>query len=113
AEVEEGGPAALRFGDDQHGMRPAPGTNFDASYRVGNGASGNAGAEAIAHIITHEPAIIAVRNPMPARGGVEPESIEHVRQSAPFAFRTQERAVTPADYATVSERHPQVQRVAA
>ncbi len=113
AEIEEDGAAALRFGDDEHGMRPAPGTNFEASYRVGNGARGNAGAEAIAHIITHEPAIIAVRNPMPARGGVEPESIEHVRQSAPFAFRTQERAVTPADYAAASERHPQVQRAAA
>ncbi|MEP7339641.1 MAG: putative baseplate assembly protein [Acidobacteriota bacterium] len=113
AEIEEDGVAALRFGDDQHGMRPAPGTNFDATYRVGNGPSGNIGAEAIVHIITHEPAIIAVRNPIPARGGVEPESIEHVRQSAPFAFRTQERAVTPADYAAVSERHPQVQRAAA
>jgi hypothetical protein len=113
AEVEEDGTATLRFGDDQHGMRPAPGTSFDATYRVGNGAAGNVGAEAIAHIITHEPAIIAVRNPMAARGGTEAESLEHVRQSAPFAFRTQERAVTPADYAAVSERQPQVQRAAA
>jgi hypothetical protein len=113
AEVAEDGAAALRFGDDQHGMRPPPGTNFEASYRVGNGARGNVGAEAIAHIITHETAITGVRNPSPARGGVEAESIEHVRQSAPFAFRTQERAVTPADYAAVSERHSQVQRAAA
>jgi predicted phage baseplate assembly protein len=112
-EIEEDGTAALRFGDDRHGMRPAPGASFEASYRVGNGARGNVGAEAILHIITSEPAITAVRNPMPARGGVEPESIEHVRQSAPFAFRTQERAVTPADYAAAGERHPQVQRAAA
>jgi hypothetical protein len=113
AEIEEDGAATLRFGDDVHGMRPAPETDFKATYRVGNGARGNVGAEAIAHIISHEPAITAVRNPMPARGGVEPESIEQVRQSAPFAFRTQERAVTPADYANVTERHPQVQRAAA
>jgi hypothetical protein len=112
-EIEEDGTATLRFGDGERGMRPAPGASFEASYRVGNGASGNVGAEAILHIITHETAITAVRNPMPARGGVEPESIEHVRQSAPFAFRTQERAVTPADYAAASERHPQVQRAAA
>src|SRR5437588_2654630 len=112
AEIEEDGAATLRFGDDVHGTRPAPQTNFDATYRVGNGARGNVGAEAIAHIISHEPAITAVRNPMPAHGGVEPESMEHVRQSAPFAFRTQERAVTPADYAAASERHPQVQRAA-
>jgi predicted phage baseplate assembly protein len=50
---------------------------------------------------------------MPARGGSDPESIEHVRLSAPFAFRTQERAVTPEDYAAVAARHPQVQRAAA
>ena len=41
----------------------------------------------------------AVRNPLPAQGGVDPESIETVRQRAPYAFRTQERAVTPEDYA--------------
>jgi len=113
AEIEEDGRATLRFGDDEHGMRPAPQTTFGATYRVGNGVRGNVGAEAIAHVISHEPAITAVRNPIPARGGVEPESIEHVRQSAPFAYRTQERAVTPADYAVATERHPQVQRAAA
>src|SRR5207237_788573 len=55
----------------------------------------------------------SVRNPLPARGGIDPESLEHVRQSAPVAFRTLERAVTPDDYATVAERHPEVQRAQA
>src|SRR6185295_16981719 len=32
------------------------------------------------------------------------ESLEHVRQNAPQAFRVQERAVTPADYAAVTKR---------
>jgi predicted phage baseplate assembly protein len=32
---------------------------------------------------------------------------------APAAFRTPERAVTPADYARMAERHPQVQRAQA
>ena len=50
---------------------------------------------------------------MPAVGGASPETIEHVRQSAPFAFRVQERAVTPADYAAVAERHSGIQRAAA
>jgi hypothetical protein len=36
-----------------------------------------------------------------------------VRRNAPEAFRTQERAVTPEDYATVTERHYGVQRAAA
>ena len=38
--------------------------------------------------------ITSVRNPLPAAGGVEPESLEEVRQYAPQAFRRQERAVT-------------------
>jgi hypothetical protein len=42
-----------------------------------------------------------------------PETIDEVRQRAPFAFRTQERAVTPDDYAEISLRHPDVQRAAA
>jgi predicted phage baseplate assembly protein len=36
-----------------------------------------------------------------------------VRRRAPQAFRRQERAVTPADYAEVTERLPAVQRAAA
>jgi hypothetical protein len=113
AEVETDGRAYLRFGDDRFGMRPAPGTRFTARYRVGNGARGNVGAEALGHVVSNDDGVIGVRNPMPAWGGIEPESIEHVRQSAPSAFRTQERAVTPEDYARIVERHPQVQRATA
>jgi len=113
AEVEADGRAHLRFGDDTFGLRPARGLGFTARYRVGNGVRGNVGAEALANIATPETSIGLVRNPLPAQGGVEPESIEQVRQNAPSAFRVQERAVTPADYAEVAQRHPQVQRAAA
>ena len=40
----------------------------------------------------------------PRSGGEDPEPIEQVRQFAPQAFRTQERAVTEADYAEVAQR---------
>lgn len=113
AEVEADGRAYLRFGDDRFGMRPTPGTRFEATYRVGNGARGNVGAGALGHVVSDDGRIVGVRNPMPAQGGIEPESIEHARQSAPSAFRAQERAVTPEDYAAIVERHPQVQRAAA
>jgi predicted phage baseplate assembly protein len=90
---------------------------IDATYRVGNGTRGNVGAEALFHLVTDDPAVagsvLSVRNPLPARGGPDPESLEHVRQSAPVAFRTLERAVTAEDYATVAERHPEVQRAQA
>jgi len=103
----------LRFGDDRFGLRPAVGTAFNASYRIGNGAAGNVGAGAIAHVVSTEREIKSVTNPLPATGGLEPESAEHARQSAPSAFRTQERAVTPNDYGEVSTRLPGVQRAAA
>lgn len=112
AEIEADGTAYLRFGDNLHGARPQSGTAFSADYRIGVGVSGNVGREAIAHILSNESAITGVRNPLPARGGVDPESMEDVRQRAPSAFRTQQRAVTEADYAEVAERHAGIQRAA-
>jgi len=45
------------------------------------------------------PVFSLVRNPLPAQGGVDPETIEQVRQYAPAAFHAvQYRAVTAADY---------------
>jgi hypothetical protein len=112
-EVETDGTAFVRFGDDRFGSRPATGTAFKADYRVGGGAQGNVGAGALAHVVSNNAGILAVSNPIPARGGGQPESIEQVRQNAPFAFRTQQRAVTAKDYAEVAERHAGVQRAAA
>lgn len=116
-EVAEDGRGQLRFGDDVLGQAPTPGVAFEAVYRVGNGPAGNVGAEAIAHLVRPQgfPAggVLRVRNPLPAVGGLEPESPEAVRQYAPQAFRRQERAVTEADYAEVTQRHPEVQKAAA
>jgi len=112
-EAEHDGTAILRFGDGVHGRRPEAGTAFTATYRVGNGFAGNIGAESLAHVATVDGRILSVRNPLPAAGGVDPESAEQVRRDAPEAFTVQERAVTAADYAAMAERHPQVQRAAA
>lgn len=122
-EVETDGTAVLRFGDDVFGSRPAAGTRLHATYRIGNGACGNVGAGTLAHIVSSDPSLITeltdpiiteVRNPLPAYGGTEPETIEQARQNAPSAFHTQERAVTPDDYAAVAQRcSSEVQRAAA
>lgn len=112
-EVDERGDATLRFGDGTHGMRPSSTSEFTASYRIGNGTAGNVGAESIAHVVGTTGAITAVRNPCAATGGVDAEDVATVRRRAPHAFRTQERAVTLADYASVAERDTSVQRAAA
>ena len=128
-ETETDGRAWLRFGDGVMGRAPAVGETgvaldgqpFLATYRIGNGGAGNVGAEAIAHLVADPAlapaaltaAIAGIRNPVAATGGVEPEPLEDVRQYAPQAFRTQERAVTEADWAEVAQRHPGVQRAVA
>jgi hypothetical protein len=112
-ETDNDGRAVIRFGDDAHGRRPNPGTVFTATYRVGNGVSGNVGADTIGHIVSNAGAFTRVTNPMPAAGGIDPEDMEAARRDAPQAFRTQERAVTAADYARAAERRAEVQRAAA
>jgi len=112
AEVDNDGTAYLRFGDGEHGRRPDPETTFSVTYRVGNGVAGNVGADSLVHLVSDDARITSVRNPLAARGGVEPESIEDVRQRAPYAFRTQERAVTANDYALMALRDQEVQRAA-
>ncbi|MEA2491127.1 MAG: hypothetical protein QOH21_2919 [Acidobacteriota bacterium] len=113
ADVEDDGIATIRFGDDEYGERPVEGSSFAATYRVGNGIGGKIGAEAIAHIISNDSGAEWATNYIPAVGGIDPESLEHARQSAPAAFRIQQRAVTEADYAEVTQRRTDVDRAAA
>jgi predicted phage baseplate assembly protein len=105
ADVERDGRATLRFGDSEYGREVGDATRIVAWYRVGNGNDGNVGPGALAHLVLPAivpatwPAIEAVRNPLAAGGGVDPESIEEVRQYAPAAFRARQfRAVTATDY---------------
>lgn len=115
-EMGDDGQAYLRFGDDVLGRKPGPGATLKAAYRVGGGSAGNVGAGAIAHIVPVEggtDGITRVWNPMPAEGGTAAEKIIEARLYAPQAFRTQERAVTEADYAEVVQRHSEVQKAVA
>lgn len=112
-ETDGDGGATLRFGNDRHGRCPDPGTGFVTRYRLGGGASGNVGRDAIAHVVSNDAGILSVRNPLPAAGGEDPEPEREARLYAPQAFRTQERAVTEEDYEVAAQRHPDVQRAAA
>ena len=116
-EIDDDGRAWLRFGDGDAGKAPAASAGFTASYRVGNGAAGNVGAEAIAHLgfysKTETGAQLQPRNPFPARGGVEPEPAAEAKMFAPHAFRRRlARAIVGADYGTLAQEHPGVQRAA-
>ena len=112
-ETESDGRARVRFGDGRQGALPSTGEMFTAKYRIGNGVRGNVGAGTLLHVVSKHPAIKEITNPLPATGGTEMESSEHVRQNAPEAFRVQQRAVTPADYASITTSHRGVQKAAA
>ena len=103
--------ARVRFGDGVLGRQPAAGTRFVCEFRLGGGSKGNVGADAVTQLVPAIPGV-KVRNPMPARGGADHEPMSQAKLYAPQAFRTQERAVTEADYAAAAQRHPDVQRAA-
>lgn len=91
----------VRFGNNDLGRRPDPGTMFSAKYRTGSGPVGNVGAEKIRHVVFRNRAVSGienVRNPIPARGGSLPETLEHARFHAPHAFRNPQRAIIANDY---------------
>jgi hypothetical protein len=110
-ETEDDGRTYLRFGDGVYG-RLAQGPLF-ARYRIGNGSTGNIGADSLSHIGSLVPGIRSVRNPLPARGGKDPEPLDRVRNLAPRQFQVAERAVTTEDYAQIALRFPTVREVRA
>jgi hypothetical protein len=109
-EIDTNGIANLRFGDGTYGATPDPGLGFIATYRTGNGTAGNVGRDSLAHVLLNQPAIIAVRNPLAATAGVDPETTLHIQQYAPFSFQTQLRCVTAADYTAMTETLPGVEQ---
>src|SRR5262249_29954856 len=52
-------------------------------------------------------------NPLPAVGGVDPETTDQIRRRAPVAFLTQERAITMPDYVAIAERNTQIDEAVA
>ena len=119
AEVEDDGTAALRFGDGEYGREPDAALSFRAVYRIGNGITGNVGAESLRHVELRPGSsaagrLLDVRNPLPARAGLDPETIEEVRRLAPDAFRAEQfRAVTEGDYEKAVKKLPEVSGAAA
>jgi hypothetical protein len=118
AEIDNAGRARLRFGDGHLGRAPAAGLTLQARYRVGNGRAGNVGAGSInrLHVRGQHLGGIDLRlgNPLPARGGIDPEPLAQARLLAPGAFRTEpQRAIVADDYARIAERDARIQRASA
>jgi hypothetical protein len=101
----------VRFGDNNFGRIPAPGTVMRVRYRTSVGKAGNVAADSIRTVEpTTAARIKAVTNPFPAAGGDDAEPNDSVRRLAPQAFRAQQfRAVRPEDYVIAARRLPWVE----
>jgi hypothetical protein len=116
AETDDDGRTHLRFGDGVLGRTPDGGRLLELRYRLGNGLQGNVPAGAITHLARcsgNAAGITAIRNPLPASGGQDPEPVAEVKLMAPAAIRGSVRAVTDDDYAALASEVPGVQKAAA
>jgi predicted phage baseplate assembly protein len=83
----------------QHGAVPPEGALIRLNtYRTGGGASGNVGANTLTSLQTALPYISRVQNLLPARGGVDAETVENVKRRGPQSLRAGGRAVTVSDF---------------
>ena len=88
------------LGNGINGLVPPSGSTITATYRVGQGVLGNVVANAITALdspVTH----IYINSSTAGVGGNDPESITSIKANAPTLRRSQDRAVTLADYTSL------------
>ncbi len=94
------GTTVLQFGDGQTGAPPPTGrSNLVATYRVGAGVAGRVRSSTLTSALDRPPGMKDVTNPLAARGGADPETIDYARGNAPTTVRTFGRAVSLQDFA--------------
>jgi predicted phage baseplate assembly protein len=108
------GPAVRQAGGDwrHYGAVPAKGATLRLSrYRHGGGLRGNVAPGTLSVLKSGPPGITSVSNPAGARGGVDPEQLDSLRQRGAMELRTRHRAVTAEDFEHLAlEASPRVAR---
>lgn len=111
-QVQQDGNAYIVFGDGINGLIPTTGQAIVGTYRTCSGASGNLPPNAINQLqgtwVLPNNVSISCINPDYSSGGSDFESMEDVRNKAPRAIRTLERAVTYQDFIDVAILMPGV-----
>ncbi|GLR87959.1 baseplate J/gp47 family protein [Bradyrhizobium iriomotense] len=108
-ETDELGVSRIRFGDGINGAALPDDAVVSCEYRLGQGESGNVGADQLLHI--DDAAVSAVWNPLDVVDGRSPQPPQEILRAVPEAYRRiQKRAVTLADYAARAEEIPGVAR---
>jgi predicted phage baseplate assembly protein len=71
-------------------------------YQSGGGSRGNVGAGAIAQLQAAVGGLESVRNPVPAEGGADAETLDALRLRGPATLRHRGRGLTVSDLATLA-----------
>lgn len=85
------------------GRRPPETSDILVKYRIGIGVEGNVGADTLTIATNPGPWLQSVTNPLPARGGRDPESREHAVDVAPPTIEKRLVAVTASDYEAAAD----------
>lgn len=93
----EGSKYEIRFGKNNLGVEPAPGSVVTVEYMVTNGTAGN-GMKLFTYNGQSLPGTPTITLVSQAINGSEAESNDEIKYNVSRKFRTQNRAVTPEDY---------------
>jgi hypothetical protein len=101
------------FGDGVNGARlPSGANNVVASYRYGSGKEAPE-AGTLNVILKPQPGLKALRNPVAAGGGADPDPPDQIRTYAPRSVLTFGRAISGDDYEVIAAQTPGVARARA
>jgi predicted phage baseplate assembly protein len=112
--VDQNDRARLRFGNGVSGLQPS-GT-VTVTYKTGGGATGNVDAERIVVVegsftdANGNAVQLSVRNPSPASGGTDRQTIASAKLLAPESLRALTRTVCREDFELNARRLPAVAR---
>lgn len=109
--------AVVKFGDGVNGAIPVTGQAVFGDYFITNGLEGNNAQLGSINTITTAlvpptGATLEVTNLNLPSGGLDYESLESIKRSAPLSIRTLDRAVTRQDYVDIAILSPGVELAA-
>ncbi len=108
------GSSVVQFGDGVTGARlPTGAATVRAVYRTGGGIAGRVRAGQLSLPTSRSGGVTAVTNPAASIGGIDPETIDSARASAPLRVTTLDRIVSLADYALYARAFPGVAKAQA
>jgi predicted phage baseplate assembly protein len=111
--VNANGETEVIFGSYLNGRIPPAGVKITATYRVSQGESGNIPANYITLFRNLTSSNLAIQSSTAATGGVNPESVDSIKNAIQTISKAQNRAVTLSDFADLTLRIQSVRKSAA